>query len=666
MISLVQFAQALGGEVSAGQVLAPGPGHRPHDRSLSVKLSPTAEDGFVVFSHCGDDINLCRDHVRAKIGLPAWSPNGKDGSGHISPRKEMADAIAELRTKQTVPPASEFGSPRIVATYSYVSADGEVLYEVQRLEPKGFRQRRPVGDGYAYSLGDVQPVLYRLPELLKFPDATVFFCEGEKDADRLGSLGLTATTISGSTKWTLELAEPLRGRDVIILIDNDNPGAKKAEKAAQALHDVAASLRLVLLPELPPGGDVSDYLDAGNSNEQLERACLAAPVWHPPPEDDLGAWDAGDDTTAVPPRGWLLGNIFCRCFVSSVIAEGGVGKSALRLAQLLSLAIGRSLTGEHIFVRCRVLIVSLEDDANELRRRLRAACLHHGVMRAELSGWLYLAAPGSSGGKLVVLDPHGRPVLGGLAAKLARSITERKIDIVSLDPFVKSHSVEENSNGMIDEVVQVLADMADQFDIAVDVPHHAAKGPPDPGNANRGRGASSMKDAGRLIYTLTPMSLEEGQALGLNEPDRRRLIRLDSAKVNITPPMAQAKWFRLVGVDIGNGTELYPNGDQVQTVEPWTPPDVFAALSNLVINAILTDIDAGLPDGNRYTDAAKTVERAAWRVVVKHAPATSEAAARQIIRTWMMSGLLIRRSYENPATRKVVNGFWVDPVKRPS
>jgi hypothetical protein len=425
-------------------------------------------------------------------------------------------------------------------------------------------------------------------------------------------------------------------------------------------------VRLVLLPELPPSGDVSDYLDAGNSKEQLERVCLDAPVWHPPTEDDLGAWGAGDDTAAIPPRGWLLGNIFCRAFVSSVIAEGGVGKSALRLAQLLSLAIGRALTGEHVFMRCRVLIVSLEDDANELRRRLRAACLHHRVTPAELKGQLYLAAPGTSGGKLVVLDPHGRPMLGGLAAKLARTVTERRIDIISLDPFVKAHAVEENNNGMIDEVVQVLADLADQFDIAVDVPHHAAKGAADPGNANRGRGASAMKDAGRLIYTLTPMSPEEGQALGLSELDRRRLIRLDSAKVNITPPMAEAKWFRLVGVDIGNGTALYPNGDQVQTVEPWTPPDVFAALSNLAINTILTDIDAGLPDGNRYTDAAKAVERAAWRVIVKHAPATSEAAARQIIRTWMMSGLLIRKSYENPATRKVVNGFWVDPVKRPS
>jgi hypothetical protein len=633
---------------------------------MTVKLSASAPDGFVVNSFAGDDAIACRDYVRDKLGMPAWQPNGNGNGHHISAEKEMAQAIAGLRKAKRAAPGSE--PPRVVATYSYVDADGTLLYEVLRYEPKNFRQRRPLGGGggYTWSLGDVKPVLYRLPELLKFPNATVFFTEGENDADRLASLELTATTITASTTWTPELAEPLRDRDVIILADNDKTGTERAWKAARALHGVAATLRLVLLPGLPDKGDVSDWLDAGHSKEQLEQVCLDVPIWQPQDEEPLGEWDAGTDTADIPPRGWLLGNIFCRRFISSVIAEGGVGKSALRLLQLLSLAIGRSLTGEHVFMRCRALIVSFEDNADELRRRLRAACRYHRVTQAELSGWLYLAAPGAAGGKLVTLDPHGRPILDKLAGKLARSITNRKIDIVSLDPFVKAHAVDENNNSMIDEVVSVLADMAEQFDIAVDVPHHAAKGAPDPGNANRGRGASAMKDAGRLIYTLTPMSLEEGQAFGLNEVDRRHLIRLDSAKVNITPHMGNAKWFRLVGVEIGNASDLYPRGDQVQTVEPWTPPDTFAGLTNLTIGAILNDIDAGLPDGNRYTDAPRIFERAAWRVIVKHAPATSEAAARRIIKVWTMSGLLVRRGYENPNTRKAVNGFWVNPAKRPS
>jgi putative DNA primase/helicase len=68
---LTVLAQALHGEIHDGHagpyVLAPGPGHSPDDRSLSVSLSATAPDGFVVFSHYGDDWRECRDHVRAAL-----------------------------------------------------------------------------------------------------------------------------------------------------------------------------------------------------------------------------------------------------------------------------------------------------------------------------------------------------------------------------------------------------------------------------------------------------------------------------------------------------------------------------------------------------------------------------------------------------------------------
>lgn len=209
-----------------------------------------------------------------------------------------------------------------------------------------------------------------------------------------------------------------------------------------------------------------------------------------PDDDGLGEWDAGDDNDSVTPRGWLLGNVFCRKFVSSLIADGGVGKTAVRYAQLLSLAIGRSLTGEYVFQRCRVLIVSLEDDADELRRRIRAVMLRYKVERSEIKGWLFLASPGAGAGKLTE-DRNGQHVSSVLTAKLDKVIAARGIDIVSLDPFVKSHSAEENNNSAIDDVVQILADMAARHNCAVDVPHHTSKGIADPGNANRGRGASA-------------------------------------------------------------------------------------------------------------------------------------------------------------------------------
>lgn len=68
-VTLPEIARALNGKVSGRQVLCPGPGHSRKDRSLSVRLSDAAPDGFVVHSHAGDDWRLCRDFVADALGL---------------------------------------------------------------------------------------------------------------------------------------------------------------------------------------------------------------------------------------------------------------------------------------------------------------------------------------------------------------------------------------------------------------------------------------------------------------------------------------------------------------------------------------------------------------------------------------------------------------------
>lgn len=68
-MNLQSIARALGGLVSNGQVLAPGPGHSKHDRSMSVFIDPNAPNLIRVHSHAGDDWRACRDHVRARLGV---------------------------------------------------------------------------------------------------------------------------------------------------------------------------------------------------------------------------------------------------------------------------------------------------------------------------------------------------------------------------------------------------------------------------------------------------------------------------------------------------------------------------------------------------------------------------------------------------------------------
>lgn len=167
--------------------------------------------------------------------------------------------------------------------YRYRDESGATLFEVVRLVPKAFVQRVPTPEGgYSYGLGQVRRVPYRLPELLEAPGARVLFVEGEKDADNAAAAGFLATTApqgaSNLHKVDPEaLVKALRGREVVVVPDNDEAGEKYANAAARAARAAgAASVRILRLPGLAPKGDLSDWL-AANPPERLEGLLLEAP-----------------------------------------------------------------------------------------------------------------------------------------------------------------------------------------------------------------------------------------------------------------------------------------------------------------------------------------------------------------------------------------------------
>ena len=100
MIDLRSLQRALGGEISGGQLLCPGPGHSPRDRSLAVRPSRDS-DGFVVHSHCGDEWTLCKDYVRERLGLPQWQPgDGRDRRVDPSRLKAFERAAVEAESER--------------------------------------------------------------------------------------------------------------------------------------------------------------------------------------------------------------------------------------------------------------------------------------------------------------------------------------------------------------------------------------------------------------------------------------------------------------------------------------------------------------------------------------------------------------------------------------
>ena len=384
----------------------------------------------------------------------------------------------------------------------------------------------------------------------------------------------------------------------------------------------------------------------------------------PKPNGGLMVWDAGDPFGEIPPRQWLLGTQFCRGFISSLVAAGGVGKTALRAIQFISMALGRSLCGQHVFHRSRVLILNFEDDENEMKRRIKAVLDFYRIDQAELKGWLLCSSPPKRS-KLAFLEKRNRKI-GPLVQQISQAIEHYRPDLISLDPFVKTHSLEENDSGDMDFVCDLLAEMASHYNVAADAPHHVHKGIIVPGDADLGRGSSGIKDAARLVYTLCPMSEDEAQQFGIGSKDRHSYVRLDPAKINIAIHSSQATWFRLHSQHIGNKTDTYPNGDTVQVVEPWAPPDTWAGTSSEGLNAILDSIEKGAENGQRYSNApAAAPDRQVWQLVQRKYADKAEGACREIIHAWLTSGLLYVGEYHDPVQRAKRKGLFVNDVKRP-
>jgi hypothetical protein len=401
---------------------------------------------------------------------------------------------------------------------------------------------------------------------------------------------------------------------------------------------------------------------------------LRARDWTPPPKAKpaaastaksnlprLDEWDAGERLCGPKPRPrpWLTAKHFCRGYLSSLVARGGVGKTTLRLTQAIELASGRSLLGWPILRRCRVLVLCLEDDEEELHRRLLAICLHHNVDPAELKGWLFCRA--LQGVKLAELEGRGlkaRKVAGALYPMLEDAIAERHYELVILDPFVKLHALAENDNSDMEFVCNLLLTLARKFNVALDSPAHTHKGATAPGDSNARRGGSAQRDADRIDFTLTVMSADEAKRFGVPADDRDDYVRLDSAKVNMIRAV-KAQWFKLVGVRLGNADETYKDGDEVQAVERWEPTPTWAGadgkpFSSAALDAILDDIDAGMPDGRLYSEYQTAKERAAWRVVQKHCPEKPEAQCQEMIKQWVEVAKVLTRVqfYSKGAARR--------------
>jgi hypothetical protein len=291
----------------------------------------------------------CRQYVREKLGLPEWKPE--------EPRLKTVSEI--------------------VAEYDYRDETGDLLFQVVRFEPKDFRQRRPLGVGkWAWEIRGVPRVPYRLPGLIAAvkEGRTICITEGEKAADALTKLGVTATcSPHGAGKWRDEYSAYLKNADVVILPDNDEPGEHHCEAVAKSLSGLAKRVRTLRLAGLPDGGDVYDWIEAGGSADQLAGATELADDWQP--EERTDGWQSQVFTAATlrtmvfPPVSYV---------VSGIIPEGltilagrpKIGKSWMALDLAIGISADQKVLGNVLVEPGDVLYLALEDNPRRLRRRI--------------------------------------------------------------------------------------------------------------------------------------------------------------------------------------------------------------------------------------------------------------------------------------------------------
>lgn len=218
---------------------------------------------------------LCPVHGDARLSL--WVKLKEDGKIVVKCHANCAPhAICE---KLGFKLGFLYPNPQIIDWFDYITAAGEFVYQEIKYDKTAlnrFQARRQSKkknkDGkfdWLWNIDGVKRILYNEFEIVRAAiTEIIFMCEGAKDARTLLKKGLTSTAAIFND-WIKTNTKPLDDRPVVILQDNDEAGIEKALKAAHDRYGKSSSIKILLLPGLGKGGDVTDWFEAGGTLEKF-------------------------------------------------------------------------------------------------------------------------------------------------------------------------------------------------------------------------------------------------------------------------------------------------------------------------------------------------------------------------------------------------------------
>lgn len=364
-----QIARSLGGaKKSGGNWSCKCPAHDDNKASLSIGHG---RDGkLVVHCHAGCSQESVIDWLKA---LDLWPSSGAKSTPTVGPAPVKVN-LGQARGQ-------------IVATYDYVSEDGELLYQAVRYDPKDFRQRKPEGSGWNWSIKGVRRVLYRLPEVMQAVSRgdTVYVCEGEKDVEAARALGLVATCNAmgadngAGNKWLPEFADVLAGADVVVVPDQDEAGKRHAGWVIQTLTGKARNVGLLNVKQ---GKDLADWIGSGATVSDIEGAIVdAIEVEVPPPKAEQPHENlfvsVGDLIDDLKPIEWLVEDYIESDSLALIFGAPAGGKSFITVDLACCIATGTPWHGRP--VKQGAVFYIAGEGHNGLARRFAAWSKANGV-----------------------------------------------------------------------------------------------------------------------------------------------------------------------------------------------------------------------------------------------------------------------------------------------
>lgn len=469
-------------------------------------------DRFIIWpeenkAHCirgcgwkGDEIQLLRD----LDGLSFQEAAETVGRGDKI-KSQSKDKQSPKKGKQPfIHPT--YGKPDKI--YRYQDEASVTLFCVCRFEGKGKDGEKTfaqcLSGGLTWSVKDARIVLYNLPGIKASPYA--YLCEGEKPCEALVNQGIPATTTpmgSGSLEKLQaehKILDPLAGKEVIILPDNDEAGRKYADQAAAFLYGKAKEVRIVNLPDLPEKGDAYDFIEimGPQAKGRIIEETATAPIWTPPKayynlQDLMDLPD--DDHQPIISDGIMPYNSHIL-----IAGESGVGKSLLRLELALHLAMGWGWMGFKVPRARSVAIFQFENSEHTEKFRIKKMLEGLGTTIQAIGDRI----------KYAKRDERYNLTLKGDRARLRDKVKSLGCEVVIYDCLSNLHTSNENDNIKMREVLDILTDINAELGTACIVIHHFGKPGESPvANTYRIRGASSIMDWAYTALTYTRKPHEE-------------------------------------------------------------------------------------------------------------------------------------------------------------